>query len=298
MEVRTIAILSPGDMGHAIGARLVHHGLRVITCLAGRSSRTVALAQRAGITDVPTDDDLVLGADVILSILVPSRALETAARVASAAGRTGASPVFVDCNAISPATVREVEKLFNGTNVRFVDAGILGGPPKEGSVDPRLYMSGLHAELVAGPLSRAGIDARVVGPEIGQASGLKMCYAAVNKGLTALATEAVVASRALGLAEVFAAEMEASQPMLMNAIQQGVPKMPPKAYRWVGEMEEIAKTYESLGLTPKMFEGAAELFKFVEGTELGKEVPEERKKGETMDEVAEILVAALPRRSL
>src|SRR5205823_8953784 len=245
----TAAVMSPGDMGHSVGNVLRHGGLRVITCLQGRSARTAALAAEAGIEDVGEYETLVREADVLLSILAPARARELGERVAAAVRATRTDLVFVECNAIAPETVREIGALVTGAGGRFVDAGIIGGPPKVGQPGPRFYASGEHAAAFAA-LRAHGLDVREIGNRIGQASGLKMCYAALTKGLTALATELLVAGRAMDLEAPLRAELQSSLPSLLGWIERQVPGMPPKAYRWVGEMEEIAKTFGDVGLTP------------------------------------------------
>ncbi len=142
-----------------------------------------------------------------------------------------------------------------------------------------------------------GLDVRVIGTQVGQASGLKMCYASLTKGLTALATQALTAGEALGLFETLTSELRESQAELFAWFERQVPRMPPKAYRWVGEMEEIARTFADLGLPPQMLEGAAALYRLVERTELGAETPEERHQGQTLAEVVGILADALLNRS-
>jgi L-threonate 2-dehydrogenase len=293
MTAQTVAILMPGDMGHAVGNVLRDSGLRVITCLQGRSGRTAALAREAGIADAGDYQTLVREADVILSIIAPAAASEVADRVAEAARVTAAGPLFVECNAIAPQTVRAIDARLVAAGVRFVDAGIIGGPPRPGHADARFYASGAHAPEFA-ELASAGLDIRVLGPEIGQASGLKMCYAALTKGLTALATELLVAAKAMGLEEALRAEHSHGQQDLLRHFQRSVPTMPPKAYRWVGEMEEIAATFEHLGLTPLIHQGAAEIYRFVGQTPLGNETPEARTRGQTLDDVVAELAAALP----
>jgi 3-hydroxyisobutyrate dehydrogenase-like beta-hydroxyacid dehydrogenase len=144
-------------------------------------------------------------------------------------------------------------------------------------------------------LNAYGLDVRVLGTHSGQASGLKMCYASLTKGLTALATEALVAARAQGLQEALMAEFQALP--FFNTIERMVPGMPPKAYRWVGEMEEIARTFSDLGLPPQMPQGAASLYRFIEGTELGNETPEQRHHGQTLEDVVAILAAALAKQA-
>ncbi len=294
MEIQTIGILSPGDMGHAIGARLSQHGLRVITSLADRSARTARLAQEAGILDAPDDTVIVQESDILLSILPPVRAYALAERIAAALRQTRASLLFVDCNAIAPGTAQAIDQVITEAGGTFVDAGIIGGPPKLDGQGPRLYVSGPQAADVA-ELRRYGLDVRVLGPHSGQASGLKMCYASVTKGLTALMTEALVASKALDLQEALIAEFQ--ELPYFHSSQRSVTGMPPKAYRWVAEMEEIAQTFANLGLPPQMHQGAASLYHFIEGTILGAETPEQRQHGQTLEEVVSILADELKARN-
>jgi 3-hydroxyisobutyrate dehydrogenase-like beta-hydroxyacid dehydrogenase len=290
MDIQTVGILSPGDMGHAIGARLQQHGLRVITSLAGRSARTAALAQEAGIVAVADDATLVREADILLSILPPARAYGFAERIASVLRQTGATLLFVDCNAIAPGTAQAIEQVITEAGGAFVDACIIGSPPKIAGQGPRLYLSGSRAADVAG-LQAYGLEMRVLGSRSGQASGLKMCYASVTKGLTALLTGALVAGKAMDLQEALLAEFQ-ELPYFASS-QRSVIGMPPKAYRWVGEMEEIGRTFADLGLPPQMPEGAAAIYRFIEGTVLGNETPEQRQHGQTLEEIMSILADAL-----
>jgi 3-hydroxyisobutyrate dehydrogenase-like beta-hydroxyacid dehydrogenase len=301
----TVAVMSPGDMGHAIGRTLRSAGLRVITSLEGRSARTAALAAEAGIETIPDDATLVREADVLLAVLVPAEAPSLGERIAGALESSGATLLYADLNAISPRTVQGIGRRLEAAGARFVDGGIIGGPPRPASRSdaapppapqpgrggPRIYASGADAPELA-ELTRYGLDVRVLGGEIGAASGLKMCYAALTKGLTALATELLVAAEAMGLSAPLRAELEGSQGALSTSIGRGIPGMPPKAYRWVGEMEEIAATFADLGLTPRMLQGAADMYRFVEQTPLGKETPETRRLGTSLEEVVQILASA------
>ena len=292
----TVAIISPGDMGHAIGAVLWQHGLRVLTNLQGRSGRTAALAAQAGMADVADDQTLVREADILLSVLVPAQAYACAERIAAAIRSTKTTLLFADCNAIAPRTVQSIEHLLNEAGADVVDVGIIGSPPQAGHAGPRLYASGPTAERL-GILNEYGLEVQAMGPHVGQASGLKMCYASVTKGLTALASEALTAGQALGLADVLINELQDSEGELFQGFERQIPRMPPKAYRWVGEMEEIARTFADLGLPPQMLEGAAALYRLVEQTELGTETPEERHLGQTLEEVTGILAAALKKEA-
>jgi 3-hydroxyisobutyrate dehydrogenase-like beta-hydroxyacid dehydrogenase len=295
MTPPTVAVVAPGDMGHAVGRVLIDHGVRVVTVLAGRSRRTAELAAKAGIADLGDDRALLDQADMLLSILPPARAVELAERVAAALRAVARPLLYVDCNAIAPATVRRVARIVGDAGARFVDAGIIGAPPRPGVAGPRFYASGADAGRFA-ELAAYGLDVRVIGAEPGQASALKMCYAAMTKGVTAIQTQAFVAGRVLGVEAALRDEMQLSQAAMLKRAETAVPDMPPKAYRWVGEMEEIAATFGATGLTPRLFEGVAELYRFVEATPLGQETPERRSRGQTLDDVVAVLAEALRQR--
>jgi 3-hydroxyisobutyrate dehydrogenase-like beta-hydroxyacid dehydrogenase len=263
----TIGLISPGEMGHAIGAVLAHNGARVLTNLNGRSARSVERAEKARIEDAGNDETLVNEADILLCVVAPALAGEVAGRITNALNTTGSSLLYVDCNAVSPQTVRPLETQLTAAGSRFADVGIVGGPPPLDGPGPRLYASGPGAEELA-QLRDFGLDIRVLGPESGQASGLKMCYGALTKGLTALATELLVAGRALGLEDALMTELQASQPALLDWIERQMPSMPPKSARWVREMEEIAATFDVLGLPPNFHQGAASLYQWIAETDL------------------------------
>jgi 3-hydroxyisobutyrate dehydrogenase-like beta-hydroxyacid dehydrogenase len=283
----TVGIISPGDMGSAIGERLAKHGARVVVALDARSERTRSLAAAAGLEDVGSVERMVSEASHILSVMVPSEAVGAAERVARALHATGATPVYADLNAISPGTTKQVGAIVEEAGARFVDGGIIGGPPR-GTVNPRIYVSGPNAGEMA-VVAEHGLTMPVVGGEIGQASGLKMCYAAMTKGLQALGTELLVTARLLGLDEELRNELVESQPALRQWLSKSMLGMPPKAHRWVGEMEEIATTFEEVGLTPKILLGAADMYRWIATTGPGHETPENRDKDRDMDG----LVAAL-----
>src|SRR5262249_4071244 len=152
---------------------------------------------------------------------------------------TGADLLFAECNAIAPQTVREIGEVVTAAGARFVDAGIIGSPPRPGAGRTHRDTAGEHAAEFAA-LKAHGLRLHDVGRRIGQASGLKMCYAAITKGLTALGTELLTAGAAMGLEVPLRAELQGSQRGLLDWLERQIPSMPPKAYRWVGEMEEIA----------------------------------------------------------
>lgn len=295
MSIGTVGILSPGDMGHSIGQVLHDHGLRVLTCLDGRSDRSRELARQAGFEDVASLDDLVQQVDALMCVLVPARAAEVAGQVAAAMRRTGATPLYVDGNAISPNTVRGIAETISGAGATVADVGIVGPPPRKPGT--RFYASGPGAEQFAA-LRDHGLDVRIVGDEIGQASGLKMCYGALTKGLQALATELLVAARLMGLEETLREEQEHSMAEVVGWLEGHMPMMPPKAYRWVGEMEEIAATFADLGMTPDILNGAADIYRMVAETAIGRESPEQRDPNRDMYGVVAALAEAVGGRNV
>lgn len=287
MTLQKVGLLSPGHMGHTVGRVLVEHGMQVLTCLVGRSERTRALAEKAGIKAVPTYRQLVRDTDMILSILVPANAGKAARTVAEALRTTEEQVVYVDCNAIAPATARKLAKIITGVGSRFVDAGIIGPPPTREGIT-RFYASGTDAGGFES-LSKYGLDVRVIGTGIGQASGLKMTYAALTKGTSALSTELLVAAWRMGLYEVLVEELQLSQAERYTSLERSLQTMPSKSRRWAGEMEEIAKTFEELGLTPRIYQGAADIYRFVGKTSLADETPETLDKNRTLVQLIEVL---------
>lgn len=295
MALQTVGILSPGDMGHSVGAMLRSHNLRVLTCLEGRSDRTRGLAAEAGFEAVPSLEDLVREAQMILCILVPSEAPGVATSVAEAIRREGSERsrdlLYADCNAIAPRTVRTIEETILAAGARFADVGIVGGPPQQPHTT-RFYSSGGGASEFA-QLNDHGLAVRVLDGLAGQASGFKMCYGALTKGIQALGTELLIAAERFGFAEAFAAEQAESVPVLRTHLERSLPTMPPKAYRWVGEMEEIATCFADLGMTPNILLGAADIFRFVADTPIGKETPETRDHNRTGDGVIKALAGSM-----
>jgi 3-hydroxyisobutyrate dehydrogenase-like beta-hydroxyacid dehydrogenase len=278
-----------------VGQVLRTNGLRVIACLEGRSERTHRLAAEAGIVDVGSYEDLVREADILLSILVPAQALPAAQRVARALEQTGADLVYADCNAIAPQTARRVGQAVVDAGGQFVDASIIGGPPR-GDSCPRLYVSGPDTEALAS-LSGYGLHVVPLGTEIGLASAIKMCYAAWTKGSTALCTELLIAAEALGVLDALEEEFQSSQSMMIWRMQR-LPAMPIKSRRFVGEMAEISKTFGDVGLTPKMLAGAAEMYRFVGKTHLADRTPEDRSPLPSLREMLATLVDQLPDESV
>ena len=272
MGLRTIAILSPGDMGHGVGMALVGRGYDVITCLTGRSRRTRDLAERAGFRDVPALADVVVQADLVMSILVPAQALGVAGEVAEAMRTAGVPRPYADCNAVSPGSASAMASIISAAGGDYIDAGIIGGSPARGAA-PRLYTSGPSAALMD-ELDGADLLVRNLGHGVTSASGLKMCYAAMTKGTNALRVAMLTAAQNLGLYDELITELAESQGGVLAAMESGIPALPANAGRWIGEMEEIAATFEAVGVTPGFHQGAAEVFRMLDSTLFAAETPE------------------------
>ncbi|WPG97813.1 Hypothetical protein R9X50_00059400 [Acrodontium crateriforme] len=299
----TVAIQSIGDMGGGIARLLIANGYRVITNARGRSQATHERIKRLSIELVNDDEALCNSADYILSIVPPKDALANAKRIATATSKPAfkkrTSPLyFLDLNAISPESAREISNVFDefSTDIRVMDGGIIGGPPKKvenGEWDvPSIPVSGpyqLSQSQPSGEHLAKVLHVKHVNETIGSATGLKICFAALSKGFTALAIQSFTTAHNLGVLYELKEHLESSNPRAARAVERGLPSMPPKAYRWVHEMEEIARTFESDGgfsQSESPFRAIARIYDLVaNGTELGKELTDSRNRGKTAEDV-------------
>jgi 3-hydroxyisobutyrate dehydrogenase-like beta-hydroxyacid dehydrogenase len=279
----TIAVLMPGDMGHATGRVLAAAGIDAITCLDGRSDRTKDLAEAAGLRDAGNLDAVVEAASLILSILPPAAALDQAENVAQAMTRCGAQPVYVDCNAISPATVQGIAAVIEAAGAPFIDAGIIGLKPDGVGPGPRFFVSGADTGPMLA-LDGKGFQVKAVGSEVGRASALKMCYAGLTKGTWTLHTAVLLTAEEHGLTAELREEFENSQAPALAAMQARTPRLPADSGRWIGEMEEIAKTFAEVGVPSGFHEGAAAIFRTLAQTPFASETRENFDAGRTMEE--------------
>lgn len=236
-----VAVIGAGAMGAGIGARLASRGATVLTPLDGRSAATRQRAEAAGM--IATDLAGMAGADLILSIVPPERGAAVVDHMLPVLAAHPAIP-FCDANALAPATKRDLAARVDAVGARFTDGSIIGHPPGPDGPGPRLYVSGADAPAFAA-LADFGLDVRVMPGGVGEASALKMCYAALNKGLTALTSAALLAGQKTGMADVLMAELGLSQQAVLQRARRAVPEMYPKAWRWVAEMEEIADFLEA-----------------------------------------------------
>ena len=255
--VPLVAIVAPGNMGAAVAKRLGEQRVSVLTVLEGRGEASAARARDAGMTVVPRDR--LCEAQFILSILPPAAALSFAQVMAPILGEAAQKPVFVDCNAVSPDTVRQIGTVVSASGTPFIDAGIIGLPPKPGGPSPHFYASGPDAARLQ-TLASFGLDIRVLDGPVGAASALKMCYAGINKGVAAIAAAMILAAARSGATAALYQELSESLPGLLNSLQRQIPDMLPKAYRWVAEMQEIAAFGGDDAPTRDIFNGFAQLY--------------------------------------
>jgi 3-hydroxyisobutyrate dehydrogenase-like beta-hydroxyacid dehydrogenase len=255
---QTIAIIAPGEMGSAVGGMFSRRGARVLTVLDGRSKHSVQRAERNGFLAVDDDAALVAQADFVFSILPPGEAETLAQRLQPTLALAGHKPIYVDCNAVAPDTAKWIGDIIASTGCRFVDAGIIGAPPKDGAESTKIYLCGDAAKDVTA-LAQYGLDLRVIDGPIGAASALKMSYAGLTKGFTALGAAMMLAASHSGAADVLRRELAESRPDFLLYLARQVPIMFPKAYRWVAEMEEIAAFSEDAP-SAEIYNGMARLY--------------------------------------
>lgn len=244
-----VLLLHPGEMGESVGAALAAARHEVLWVTEGRSIHTRTRAEKQGFFAIASVEAAAAQADVVFSICPPDAALD----VAGAVKRTGFSGCYVDGNAISPGTAQTMAEMIGDG---FVDGGIIGPPAwRPGAM--RFYLSGRDAAEVAALFKGTLVDARVCGDEAGAASALKMAYAAYTKGSAALVLGVRALAEFYGVAESLVQEWGISQPRL-NDMSVGLARQTSrKAWRFAGEMAEIAETFKAAGL-PDGFHRAAE----------------------------------------
>jgi 3-hydroxyisobutyrate dehydrogenase-like beta-hydroxyacid dehydrogenase len=253
-ERQTIALFHPGEMGAAASACLAGKGHRVLWASAGRSAASAARAEAAGLEDAVTFERALEQAQVVLSICPPHGALALARKVAE----TRFHGVFVDCNAIAPETARAAMEIVEAAGARFVDGGIVGPPPAERG-RTRLFLSGGSSAQIGALFAGTNLEAIVLDAPAGAASALKACYAAWTKGTTALLAAIRALARHEGVEGALLDEWKRSQPDLSRRTE-AVSAAARKAWRWIGEMEEIAASFRAAGLPEGFHLAAAQVY--------------------------------------
>lgn len=287
--METVGILGVGDMGHIVAKVLISNGLRVITCLKDRSERSRYLAKVANVEEVSTYKELVSEAEIILSMVVPSQSLQAVQVIVNEISETNVKVIFADCNSIAPQTALTMSEMVIKAGGGFIDVSIIGNAPKKDGMT-RFYASGPDVSAFE-KFNQFGLEVIPLGERVGQAKALKMCYAALTKGLTALCTELLTAAEIFGITPNLHKEFQLTRSTLYKYMQEKVPKMPIKSRRWVGEMEEIAKTFEHLGMTEKILLGAADIYRFVGKTHFADRAPEDTGPHPTLNQMISTLAS-------
>jgi L-threonate 2-dehydrogenase len=264
-----IGVIAQGMMGAGVGRRLHESGATVRTLLSGRSRASAERAEKAGMIAAANARELLTGADFFLSILPPGEAEALAQHLAPALTALDRKPVYVDCNAVSPQTAIRIGEIVAPTGADFVDGGIIGGPPRPG-YSPTIYASGPTSGQTA-VLRDWGIDWRVIDGPVGAGSALKMSYAGITKGTTAIASAMLLGAARFGCAEALIAELTESQPEMLARFREGIPRMYDKAYRWVAEMEEISDFLEKNPPSRDIYAAVARLYTYLAEAEAEKE---------------------------
>jgi putative dehydrogenase len=262
-----VALIAPGNMGAAVAKRLTEHKVTVLTSLTGRSEASTKRAREAGMQGV--DDRKLAETDYLMSIVPPGDALALAKRLAGVLTEANKKPIYVECNAVSPQTMNHIAEIIAATGCAFVGAGIIGPPPKPGATNTKFYAAGPAAAEFA-KLSDYGLIVRVLEGPVTAASALKMSYAGITKGFTALGAAMMLAATRGGSAQALKAELAESQPALLGYLTRQVPGMYSKAYRWVAELDEIAAFVGKDHDEHAMLEAAARFYERISADLAGK----------------------------
>ena len=255
-----IGILHPGEMGISIAASAINNGHQVFWMSQSRSDKTRARAENHNLIEIDSLFRFCQICEMIISVCPPHSAEEVATSVLEA----GFQGLYLDANAISPQRAVKIGHMLNVNNIRFVDGGIIGGPawrPKE----TWLYLSGKHSDEIAGCFVNGPLEIKIMGNEIGKASALKMCYAAYSKGTTALLAAILAAAESLAVGNELNELWDMDNAGFSEQANRRATRVTAKAWRFEGELLEIASTFENVGLPSGFHEAAAEIYRRMAG---------------------------------
>ena len=256
-----IGLIGLGEMGSEIGRFLVKNGLDVISVFKGRSEISTNRAVKYGINDAINVENFSKESDIIISIIPPDKALETAELYSNYAVKE--NQIYCDMNAISTMTAKKIKKILDSKKINYVDASIMGGPPNQ-NYSPRVYMSGKLAEKLHF-LSGKGIEIIILNGSDFQASAMKMVYASITKGSKALVAGAFIVAKKNDVYQELIDELNYSEEFFHEVALKQVPGIKHKAYRWIGEMNEISLTYKESGLTGGFHSESEKIYELIKG---------------------------------
>jgi 3-hydroxyisobutyrate dehydrogenase-like beta-hydroxyacid dehydrogenase len=251
-----IGILHPGEMGISIAASAINSGHQVYWMSGGRSAKTRARAEKYELIEIDSLAQFCRTCETIISVCPPHAAEEVATSVID----TGFKGFYLDANAISPQHAIKIGQMLEANDIQFVDGGIIGGPawrPKE----TWLYLSGEHAHEIASCFSKGPLETKIIGDEIGKASALKMCYAAYSKGTTALLSAVLATAESLGVREELYQQWNMDDQDFSEQANRRVRRVTAKAWRFEGEMKEIASTFDDADLPDGFHRAAGEIYR-------------------------------------
>ena len=250
-----IGILHPGEMGISIAASAINSGHQIYWVSQSRSDKTRARAEKHNLIELDTLFQFCQTCEAIISICPPHAAEEIARSVMEA----GFKGYYLEANAISPQRAIKIGQMLEANGIRFVDGGIIGGPawiPNE----TWLYLSGEDADEIALCFVNGPLETKIIGSEIGKASALKVCYAAYSKGTTALLSAILAAAESLGVREELFQQWDMDGEGFSEQVTRRVTRVTAKAWRFEGEMKEIASTFRETGLPDGFHRAAAEIY--------------------------------------
>jgi len=266
--MKKIGILHPGEMGVSIAASAINNGHEVYWSSEGRSNKTRARAENFNLVETDSQPQLCQTCEVIISVCPPHAAEEVATSVREA----GFKGFYLDANAISPQRAIKIGQMLEANGIQFVDGGIVGGPAWIAN-ETWLYLSGKHAYEIAACFSNGPLATKIIGNEIGKASALKMCYAAYTKGTTALLSAILAAADSLHVREELYQQWEMDEQGFSDQVNRKVTRVTAKAWRFEGEMKEIASTLREAGLPDGFHLAASEIYQRMANFKDSKDTP-------------------------
>lgn len=267
--MRKIGILHPGEMGISIAASAINSGHAVFWASNQRSEKTRARAEKYGLVDMKSLAELCKTCEIIICICPPHAATDVARQIIE----HDFKGFYLEANAISPQRVAEIGRMLRLENIRFIDGGIIGGPAWE-QKSTWLYLSGEDASQIADCFSKGPLETKIISKDIGKASALKMCYAAYSKGTTALLSAILGTAESLGVRQELSQQWDMDESGFSEQVNRRVARATAKAWRFEGEMQEIAETFHEAGMPEGFHEAAAEIYHRISSFKEAKETPE------------------------
>ena len=269
LSMSKIGILHPGEMGVSIAASAINSGDEVFWASENRSEKTRNRAQKHGLRDAGTLAELCRICEIIISVCPPHIAEDMAKQVV----QHNFKGTYLDANAISSERSIRIGQMLIANNIPFIDGGIIGGPAWEPK-STWLYLSGKDANRIAYCFSNGPLETRIIDDEVGKASALKMCYAAYSKGTTALLCSILGAAESLGIREELYQQWDTDESGFSEQVNRRVMRATAKAWRFEGEMREIAATFRSTGMPSGFHEAAEDIYHRISGFKDAKQTPE------------------------